>query len=211
MQPGCIPSPMVICRDDHQPGGGEKQAGLRPLPRPQLQGSSSSRLRRRSAPSGGPPPHGPVTLFFLQHSREKAILQPCGGVRQPCGGRRTAAPWPGCSFLSSTRAVVVPRMGRPRPGPPCTVGCTGGSLNTSYAARAVLVFWDGLDKDRSEDLPVRFGAVAVRRRGVGGQVAAVVGAEVVVAIGEASSCTSGCLCRRDRQCHLRFRPPALWL
>jgi hypothetical protein len=34
---------------------------------------------------------------------------------------------------------------------------------------------------------VRFGAAVVRRCGVGGQVAAVVGAEVVVAIGEASS------------------------
>jgi hypothetical protein len=41
-------------------------------------------------------------------------------------------------------------------------------------------------EDGSEDLPVRFGASAVRRCGVGGQVAAVVGAEVVVAIGEAS-------------------------
>jgi hypothetical protein len=53
IQLGCIPSPMVIRRDDHQPGGGEKQAGLRPLPRPQLQGPSSPGLRRRSAPSGG--------------------------------------------------------------------------------------------------------------------------------------------------------------
>jgi hypothetical protein len=42
-------------------------------------------------------------------------------------------------------------------------------------------------EDRSEDLPVRFGAAAARRCGVGGQVAAVVDAEVVVAIGEASS------------------------
>jgi hypothetical protein len=39
----------------------------------------------------------------------------------------------------------------------------------------------------SEDLPVLIGAAAVRWCGVGGQVAAVVGAEVVVAIGEASS------------------------
>ena len=43
-----------------------------------------------------------------------------------------------------------------------------GSLSTSYAMRAVLVFWDGLGEDGSEDLPVRFGAAAVRRRGVGG-------------------------------------------
>jgi hypothetical protein len=41
-------------------------------------------------------------------------------------------------------------------------------------------------EDGSVDLPVRTGAAAVRRCGVGGQVAAVVGAEVVVAIGEAS-------------------------
>jgi hypothetical protein len=34
---------------------------------------------------------------------------------------------------------------------------------------------------------VRIGAAAIRRRGVGVQVAAIVGAEVVVAIGEASS------------------------
>jgi hypothetical protein len=49
---------------------------------------------------------------------------------------------------------------------------------------------------------VRIGAAAVRRCGIGTQVAAVVGAEVVVAIGEASPCKSGCD-RRDRQCHLR--------
>jgi hypothetical protein len=48
MQPGCIPSPMVIQDDDHQFDGGEKQAGLRPLPLPQLQGSSSSLLGRRA-------------------------------------------------------------------------------------------------------------------------------------------------------------------
>jgi hypothetical protein len=48
MQLGCSPSPMVIRRDDHQPCGGEKQVGLRPLPRPQLQGCSSSGLGRRA-------------------------------------------------------------------------------------------------------------------------------------------------------------------
>jgi hypothetical protein len=48
MQPGCSPSPMIIRWDDHQPCGGEKQVGLRPLPRPQLQGCSSSGLGRRA-------------------------------------------------------------------------------------------------------------------------------------------------------------------
>jgi hypothetical protein len=52
MQPGCIPSPMVIQDDDHQFGGGEKQAGLQPLPRPQLQGSSSPVLGRRAGRVG---------------------------------------------------------------------------------------------------------------------------------------------------------------
>jgi hypothetical protein len=46
-QPGCIPSPVVTQDGDHQFDGGEKQAGLRPLPHPQLQGSSSSWLGRR--------------------------------------------------------------------------------------------------------------------------------------------------------------------
>jgi hypothetical protein len=56
MQPGCSPSPMVIRRDDHQPCGGEKQAGLRPLPHPQLQGCSSYSLWRRVSRAGVLPP-----------------------------------------------------------------------------------------------------------------------------------------------------------
>jgi hypothetical protein len=63
----------------------------------------------------------------------------------------------------------------------------------------------------SEDLPVRFGAAAPRWCGVGGQVAAVVGAEVVVVAGEASHRGGGCFPRRDCQCHLCSRPPALCL
>jgi hypothetical protein len=51
-QPGCIPSPMVTQDGDHRFDGGEKQDGLRPLPRPQLQGSSSS-LLGRGARRGG--------------------------------------------------------------------------------------------------------------------------------------------------------------
>jgi hypothetical protein len=51
-QPGCIPSPMVTQDGDHQFNGGEKQARLQPLPRPQLQGSSSSLLGRRAGRAG---------------------------------------------------------------------------------------------------------------------------------------------------------------
>jgi hypothetical protein len=45
-QPGRIPSSVVTQDGDHQFQGGEKQAGLRPLPLPQLQGCSSSVLGR---------------------------------------------------------------------------------------------------------------------------------------------------------------------
>jgi hypothetical protein len=45
-KPGCFPSPGVTQDGDHQFQGGEKQAGLRPLPLPRLQGCSSSVLGR---------------------------------------------------------------------------------------------------------------------------------------------------------------------
>jgi hypothetical protein len=51
-QPGCIPSPMVTQDGDHRFDGGEKQVGLRPLPRPQLQVSSSPKLGRRAGQVG---------------------------------------------------------------------------------------------------------------------------------------------------------------
>jgi hypothetical protein len=44
MQPGHNLPPVVIHKDDYQPCGGEKRAGLRLPPRPQLQGCSSSLL-----------------------------------------------------------------------------------------------------------------------------------------------------------------------
>jgi hypothetical protein len=46
-QPSRIPSPVVTQDGDHQPLGGEKQAGLRSWSHPQLQGCSSSSLGRR--------------------------------------------------------------------------------------------------------------------------------------------------------------------
>jgi hypothetical protein len=46
MQPDCTPSPAVTQDGDLQFDGGEKQAELRPLPLPQLQGFSSSVLGR---------------------------------------------------------------------------------------------------------------------------------------------------------------------
>jgi hypothetical protein len=164
--PGCIPSPVVTQDGDHQFDGGEKQAGLCPPPRPQLQGFSSSGLRRRSAPSGGLPPCGSVTLFFPRRLGEKGILQPHGGFLQPCRGRRTAAAQPGCSIPSSVQAMVTPRTGRPRPGLPRADSRARGSPSTSCAARVVLMFWGGPGEGGSEDLPVRFGAAGTRWCGV---------------------------------------------
>jgi hypothetical protein len=160
------PSPMVTQDGDHQFDGGEKQVGLRPPPRPQLQGFSSSGLRRRSTPSGGLPPCGSVTLFFPRRLGEKGILQPRGGFLQPCRGRRTAAAQPGCSIPSSVRVMVAPRTGRPRPGLPRVDSRARGLPSTSCAARAVLMFWGGLSEGGSEDLPVRFGVPGARWCGV---------------------------------------------
>jgi uridine phosphorylase len=75
------------------------------------------------------------------------------------------------------------------------------------------VFWDGpvlVGEDGSEDLPVRFGAAAVCRRGIGGQVAAVVGTGVVVAKGEASS-AEGVASADESVNFPAIGPPALWL
>jgi hypothetical protein len=55
MQPDCSLSPVVIYKDDHQPRGGEKQAGLRPPPYPQLQGCSSSSLGWKASRVGALP------------------------------------------------------------------------------------------------------------------------------------------------------------
>jgi hypothetical protein len=118
MQPGCIPSPVVTRDGDHQLDGGEKRTGLRPPPRPRLQGSSSSLLARRVRRVGGPPPRGSVTLFFPRRLGEKGIFQLRGGFPQPRRGRRIAAALPGCSIPSSVRTMVAPvfcslRLSRP--------------------------------------------------------------------------------------------------
>jgi hypothetical protein len=144
------------------------------------------------APSWGLPPRGLATRFFLRHSGEKGILQLCGGrVLQPCGegelllpgqgaavrappGRRSCRAWAGhVQVLPAPSAApgVAQHVVR-HEGGTCVLG--------RYRSHSC-------GKNGSEDLPVRFGAAAARWCGVGGQVATVVGAEVVVAIGEAAS------------------------
>jgi hypothetical protein len=65
---------MVTQDGDHQFDGGEKQAGLRPLPRPQLQGSSSSLLGRGASWPEPYLPYGPTGHLLLQHSGERALI-----------------------------------------------------------------------------------------------------------------------------------------
>jgi hypothetical protein len=98
-------------------------------------------------------------------------------------------------------------MSMARPAPPATPGGGGGDVQdvvrhgggVRVPGRSCPL---SCSNDGSEDLPMRAGAATIRRCGVGAQVAAVVGAEVVAAIGEASHRRGGCLCRRDHQCHL---------
>jgi hypothetical protein len=83
-------------------------------------------------------PHGLATRFFLQHSGEKGVLQLYGGGELPPAASRGVAVRPPHG-RRSRRA----QAGHVH-GPSRAVGRTGGSHNTSYAARAVFVFWDSL-------------------------------------------------------------------
>jgi hypothetical protein len=82
--------------------GGEKQAGLRPPPRLQLQGSSSSGLRRRSAPSGGLPPRGSATLFFPSVWGRKASSSPAEASSSHAGEGELLLPGQGAAFRPSS-------------------------------------------------------------------------------------------------------------
>jgi hypothetical protein len=126
MQPGCSPSPMVIRRDDHQPYGEEKQVGLRPLPRPQLQGCSSSRLGRRARRVGsclcvGRWPtfssnirgrrasSSPAEEASSSHAGEGELLLPGQGAAvRPPSGRRSC-----CAQVAAVAGAEVVAAGEP--------------------------------------------------------------------------------------------------
>jgi hypothetical protein len=175
--------------------GGEKRAGPRPPPRPQLQGFSSSGLRRRSTPSGGLPLRGPVTLFFPRH---------LGGERHPPASRRLPSAMRGkanrCFPARVQHSVLCPGDGGlPHQGVSQHVARREGGTRVLGRSHS-----RSRGEDESEDPPVRFGAAGARWCGVGGQVDAAVSAEVVAA-GEGfsadeianSACTPG--------------PPSPWL
>jgi hypothetical protein len=191
MQPGCIPSPMVIQDDDHQFDGGEKQARLWPLPRPQLQGSSSSLLGRRAGQVGaclcassdsllpsaiggeGRSPSGELAAAACLAPRSEWFWRCFWCHLPPLGWSVAARPPHGCR-LHCVRAGHVQAL--PAPSDAQHVVRREGSTRVLGWSRSC-----SRGENRSEDLPVRFGAAAACGCGVGGQVAAVVGAEVVAA------------------------------
>jgi hypothetical protein len=196
MQPGCSPPPVVIQKDDYQPCGGEKQAGLRPPSCPQLQGCSSSLLgweasRVRVLPSAWagdpllPPAFG-----------GEGVHRPCGegelrlrgaGRLQALSAAACLTPWLRWPWgrlrrclLSLGRGVAVrpphgqrSRRARVRHihGFSRATGRTRGAYKTSYAAGVAAAFLDGLVltlwEDRSEDLFTRAEAAVVHRCGGG--------------------------------------------
>jgi hypothetical protein len=181
------------------------------------------RAGEEGAPSWGLPLRGPATRFFLRHSGEKGarrprrwqlprVWLPClsgsgaafgatsnrwGGARLPVRrsgvGRAVRGPATSrsslrCRLHRGVAQHVVRREGGTR--------VLGRSRSRSYG------------ENGSEDLPVHFGAAAARWCGVGGQVAAVAGAEVVVAIGEAAS--SEAIASADETVSVTCAP-GLWL
>jgi hypothetical protein len=192
-KPGCGLCPTLSFKDVHHPGwgGGRTELGPAsawagdPLLPPAFGGEGHPLALRRRRP---PAMRGKANCCCLDRVQVSVL--------HPGDGRATRGP-------AMSRSSLRRRL--PRGVAQHVVRREGGTrvLGRSRSRSC--------SEDGSEDLSVRFGATVVRRCSVGGQVATIVGAEVVVAIGEASLCRSGCLRRRDRQCHLRSGPPALWL
>jgi hypothetical protein len=79
MQPGGNLRPVVIHKDDYQPCGGEKRAGLRPPPALSFKDVHHPRWGGGGAKWELRLPRGLAVHFFLQHSGEKGVRRPCGG------------------------------------------------------------------------------------------------------------------------------------
>jgi hypothetical protein len=229
MQPGRNPRPVVIHKDDYRPCGGEKRAGLRPPPCPQLQGCSSSALGRRASQVGASPSAwagGPLLPpSFEGKGRSLASLR-----------RRTLGTWVRPSVAPSAAACLAPRPGRlwcrlwrcllplgrsvaarpPHGRRSCrarvghihgfsrATSRTGRSYKTSYAVRVEAAFLDGLVLTPVVRTGAKTASCAlVQPLSIGAEVAAATGgADVTASAGEAAHCRGGCLRWRDRQCHL---------
>jgi hypothetical protein len=119
------------------------------------------------------PSRGLASRFFLRLLGVETILQLYGGgALQPCRERRTTA-----AQSRVQHSVFRPGDGgQPHRGVSQHVVRREGGTHVLGWSHSCFRGEDG-----SEDLPVRFGAAGARWRGVGGQVDAAAGAEVVAA------------------------------
>jgi hypothetical protein len=131
MQPGCSPPSVVIQKDDYQPYGGEKQAGLRPPSCPQLQGCSSSVLGE------GVPSWGPASAW-AGGSLLPSILE--GEGRSPSMQRRQTSGTRGWPTAGAARHRVLDALAWMALAPPSTlppaVGSGRGCPFTTWAVVA---------------------------------------------------------------------------
>jgi hypothetical protein len=162
--------------------------------------------------------HGLVARFFLQHSGEKGVHQPCrGGELQVRGTGQLRVPpaaacpvprlgwprrrlrrcllpfWLGRGCPSTARAMVAPCADLPHPRLLPRRQPHRGAVQDVVRRRGGgrVLGWScphSRSEDGNEDLFTRARAAAIRRYDTGARVAVVVGAEVVAAAGEAPHC-----------------------
>jgi hypothetical protein len=172
-QPGCSPPPAVTQDDDRRPCGGEKQAGCSLCPALSFKdvhhpgwGVGHTELGPASAWAGDP------------------LLPPAfGGEGHPPALRRRRPPAmrgkANCCCLARVQLFVLhPGDGRAARGPVTPRSSLRCRLHRGVAQHVVrheggtrVLGWSrsrSCGEDGSEDLLVRFGATAVRRRDVGG-------------------------------------------
>jgi hypothetical protein len=192
-------------------------------PCPQLQGCSSSVLGRRASRVGAPPfarASGPLLPPAFGGEgcspalRRKQTSAMRGWSSEAPSAAACLAPWPeGFGAASGTAScrldgawLSIHRMGDGRAvrrsatstASPTSSAALGGRTRRrtpwGWRRRSWMVFSSLPQRGREQGpLCARAGVAAVRRYNTGAQVAAVVGAEVVAAAGEAPHCRGGCL------------------
>jgi hypothetical protein len=215
MQPSRNLRSVVIHKNDYRPCGGEKRAGLRPPPCPQLQGCSSSALGRGASRVGALPSvwaGGPLLPpAFGGEGRSPSVALSAAACLAPqpgrlwCRLRRCLLPlgWSVAARPPHGRRSRRARVGHIH-GFSHGTSRTGRSYKTSYAVRVEAAFLDGLVLTPIVRTGVKTSSCAlVQPLPIDAEVvAATGGADVATSAGEAAHCRGGCLRWRDRQCHL---------
>jgi hypothetical protein len=168
-KPGCGLNPALSFKDVHHPdwGGGSTELG------PASAWAGDPLLPSAFGGEGNPP--------ALRRRRPPAMR---GKANCCCLAREQLSvlhPGDGRAARGSATSRSSLRRRLHRGVAQHVVHCEGGTRVLGWSHS------HSYGENRSEYPPVRFGAAAARWCGVGGQVAAVVGAEVVVAIGEVAS------------------------